>query len=89
MSSTLEAEIHDGRARQQQFETPRETERPYNKPKLLLVGTSNILGINEDKLTTAVETKKVVRYTLEETDIYHIILRYTRYSSITLAYKQP
>jgi hypothetical protein len=33
-----------------------------------LIGTSNILGINEDKLTTAVETKKVVKYSLEETD---------------------
>ena len=35
-----------------------------------MVGTSNILGINEDKLTTAVETKKVVKYTLEETETF-------------------
>jgi len=40
------------------------------KPKVLLLGTSNIKNINETKLSDAVNVEKVVKYTLEETETY-------------------
>ncbi|CAC5374404.1 unnamed protein product [Mytilus coruscus] len=37
------------------------------KPTVYLVGTSNIQGINEDKLTTAAQITKFTAYTLDDT----------------------
>jgi hypothetical protein len=34
------------------------------KPQVLLMGTSNVIGIRQDKLTTAADVTKVVRYTI-------------------------
>ena len=39
----------------------------HSKPRVLLVGTSNINGIDEEKLTAAAEVSKEVRYTLKDT----------------------
>ena len=44
-----------------------EKERQPLKPRVLLVGTSNINGIDEEKLTAAAEVSKEVRYTLKDT----------------------
>lgn len=40
---------------------------------VLLIGTSNIKGIKEDKLTSAATTTKIIKYTINET-IEFIIL---------------
>lgn len=36
-------------------------------PNVLLIGTSNIKGIKEDKLTSAATTTKIIKYTINET----------------------
>jgi len=36
------------------------------KPKVLLLGTSNTKGINEDKLSSSVETQKIEAFTLDQ-----------------------
>jgi hypothetical protein len=35
-----------------------------------LLGTSNVIGIRQDKLTTAADVTKVVRYTIKDTIEY-------------------
>jgi hypothetical protein len=40
------------------------------KPQVLLLGTSNVIGIRQDKLTTAADVTKVVRYTIKDTIEY-------------------
>jgi hypothetical protein len=40
------------------------------KPQVLLLGTSNVIGIRQDKLTTAADVSKVVRYTIKDTIEY-------------------
>ena len=37
-----------------------------SKPKVLLLGTSNTKGINEDKLSSSVETQKIEAFTLDQ-----------------------
>ena len=44
--------------------------RRKSKPKVLLIGTSNVKGILEDKLTPVANMEKVIRYTLKETTDY-------------------
>lgn len=39
-------------------------------PNVLLIGTSNIKGIKEDKLTPAATTTKIIKYTIDETIEY-------------------
>ena len=41
-----------------------------SKPCVLLIGTSNIKGINENKLTQAANVRKVVKYTMADTMEY-------------------
>ena len=44
--------------------------REPSKPNVLLMGTSNIKGINEDKLTQSANVHKVIKYTMAETKQY-------------------
>lgn len=48
-----------------------------SKPQLVLVGTSNIQGINEEKLTMAADVHKIIKYTLDETSEYIKALTHT------------
>ena len=52
------------------LKTAKSKETHQQKPKLLLLGTSNIEGINEQKLTSAADVHKVIRYTLDATYEY-------------------
>ena len=40
------------------------------KPQVLLLGTSNVIGIRQDKLTRAADVTRVVRYTIKNTIEY-------------------
>jgi hypothetical protein len=40
---------------------------PKSKPTALLIGTSNIAGINAEKLSNHVDTTKIIAYTIDQT----------------------